>query len=159
MHIIVDDLQGAAIKKLLTVHLENAHKLSPPGSVFALDIEALRAPELTFWTIWQDEELLGCGALNEISSTLGEIKSMHTFGKYRGKGVASSLVKHLLNEAKKRQYQNISLETGTLPDYAAAHALYRKFGFIDCCAFGDYTKPNTDNSHSVFMTLSLTDHH
>jgi len=109
-----DDLRGSEIAALLEAHLAHARAHSPPESIHALDLERLRAPEITFWSAWSDGELLGCGALKELARDHGEIKSMHTARAHRGKGVAAKLVAHILEVARARSYRRVSLETGTM---------------------------------------------
>lgn len=151
MDIRQDDLQSPEIKKLLSMHLENTAQHSPPESVHALDIETLAAPNITFWSVWEDDELLGCGALKEIASQHGEIKSMHTSENHRGKGVASRIVEHLMEEARQRGYQSLSLETGSMAAYAPARALYAKFGFAECGPFANYEI----DPHSTYMRFEF----
>jgi putative acetyltransferase len=151
MNIRVDDLNGPEILKLLREHLQSMYLHSPPESVHALDIEALRKPEVTFWTVWQDSELMGCGALKELDSTHGEIKSMRTAAAHLRKGVAAALFTHILEEARKRSYRRLSLETGSMEAFAAARSLYTRFGFKSCSPFADYA----EDPFSVFMTLEL----
>ena len=151
MEIRADDLSGPEIRALLAEHLDSMHQLSPPESVHALDLSALRNPDITFWTIWSSDELLGCGALKELSESHGEVKSMRTVSAHRREGVASAMLKHILVEAEKRSYHRVSLETGSAPDFAPARSLYESFGFTYCPPFGDYV----DDPNSVFMTLQL----
>ena len=100
-----DDLTGAEIAALLQLHLDHMSHNSPPESIHALDLDALRRPEITFWTIWDDAELLGCGALNELDAKHGEIKSMHTAQAQRGRGIAGRIVRHLIDVAQTRAYR------------------------------------------------------
>lgn len=151
MEIRVDDLNGPEIADLLQGHLDHMAMLSPPDTVHALDLAALRVPEVTFWTVWDGDALLGCGALKEIDPTFAEIKSMRTAPEHRGKGVAELLVRHILQVARQRGYQRISLETGTHRDFEPAHRLYRRFGFDYGDAFADYAI----TAHNVCMTLDL----
>ena len=146
-----DDLAGPEIAALLERHLAHAAKHSPRESIHALDLDRLRVPEITFWSAWSGDALLGCAALRELAPDHGEIKSMHTAVEHRGKGVAARLVAHLLDVARVRGYRRVSLETGTMDGFAAARALYARFGFRPCPPFGDYrVDPN-----SVCMTLEL----
>ena len=147
----LDDLSGAAVQALLAEHLRGMHALSPPESVHALDLSGLRRPEVSFWTAWHGEQLAGCGALKEIDPGHAEIKSMRTAAAHLRKGVAQQLLQHILDEATRRGYQRLSLETGPVPGFAAAQALYRRFGFEDCGPFGSYR----DDPFSVFMTRRL----
>jgi len=151
MQIRVDDLAGPEIRALLTEHLHNMHQLSPPESVHALDLAGLQKPEITFWTVWSQGELLGCGALKELSSTHGEIKSMRTVSVHRRKGVARAMLEHIILEARKRSYDRLSLETGSTPPFEPARRLYESFGFTYCGPFGEYT----NDPNSAFLTRTL----
>jgi putative acetyltransferase len=151
MRIQVDDLSGAEIRALLAEHLANMHAISPPESVHALDLDALRQAAITFWTIWSDKELLGCGALKQLDPAHGEIKSMRTAMAHRGRGVAKTMLTHIVREAQSRAYQRLSLETGSMQEFAPAQKLYASFGFEYCAPFGDYV----EDPNSVFMTLAL----
>ena len=151
MQIRVDDLSGSEIRALLAEHLQSMHRLSPPESVHALDLTGLLRPEITFWTIWDGEGLLGCGALKEVSASHGEVKSMRTVSRHRRKGVARAMLEHILGESRRRSYRRVSLETGSAPAFAPARNLYESFGFIYCSPFGDYG----DDPNSVFLTLTL----
>jgi putative acetyltransferase len=147
-----DDLTGKQIADLLREHLENMHEITPPGSVHALDLAALRSsPNITFWSAWEGDQLLGCGALKELDPKSGEIKSMRTAKAHRRQGVASKILAHIIQEAKRRNYDRLNLETGAFPEFAPARALYTRYGFEYCGPFGDYT----DDPNSVFMTKKL----
>lgn len=147
----VDDLRGPEIAALLQEHLDEMALYSPPESIHALDLERLRQPEITFWTVWQDGELVGCGAIRQLDATHGEIKSMRTSHRHRRKGVAAAVLQHLLEEAAQRGYRRLSLETGSSAPFAAARQLYARFGFGYCDPFGDYV----EDVYSVFMTRTL----
>jgi putative acetyltransferase len=147
-----DDLRGQEIAQLLQAHLDYAAQHSPRESRHALDIDSLRAPDITFWTAWEGPVLLGCGALKEIDLRHGEIKSMHTAEPYRGQGVGTRLLAHMIDESLRRGYHRLSLETGSMEAFAAARGLYCRLGFAYCEPFAGYrSDPN-----SVFMTLDLT---
>jgi putative acetyltransferase len=150
--IAVDDLAGDAIADLLARHLEFCRFHSPPGSVHALDLEALRKRDgLTFWTATRKGGLLGCIALQELQADHGEIKSMHTAVAARGKGVGRALVSHVIDEALRRSYRRLSLETGTMDGFAPARQLYQQFGFSICPPFANYF----EDPNSVCMTRAL----
>jgi len=151
MTIKVDDLNHPAIHALLNEHLQNMYRLSPAESVHALDLEKLRAPEITFWTAWENDLLLGCGALKELTPTHGEIKSMRTPVALRRKGAGRAILAHIIEVAKGRVYERLSLETGRGEAFKAAHNLYESVGFSYCEPFGDYK----EDPNSVFMTLWL----
>jgi len=148
----IDDLRGPEIARLLEEHLRSMRRLSPPESVHALDLEGLRRPEVTFWTAWQGAELLGCGALKELDARHGEIKSMRTASAHLRKGVASGILRHIVQEAARRSYGRLSLETGSMAAFAPARGLYARFGFVPCGPFADYT----DDPNSFYMTKELT---
>jgi putative acetyltransferase len=151
MDIRIDDLSGPEVKKILTEHLEDMFAASPPECVFALDLDGLKKPNITFWTVWEDKQLLGCGALKTLDETHAEIKSMRTTSAARNKGVASTLLRHILEAAKKKGLNKISLETGSQDFFAPARKLYAKHDFIECGPFADYKL----DPYSVFMTRSL----
>jgi len=146
-----DDVTGAEIVALIRLHLAGMQAQSPPESVHALGIDALRKPDVTFWSVWQFDELLGCGALKELDRTHGEIKSMRTAPQHLRKGVAARLLEHILDEAVRRSYRRVSLETGSTEGFEAALRLYERFGFERCGPFGDYAL----DPFSVFMTKVL----
>jgi putative acetyltransferase len=151
MEIKVDDLSGSEIAEFLEEHIEEMKSVSPPESKHALDLEGLRKPEITFWTVWDSSYLIGCGAIKELDENHAEIKSMRIAIAYRGKGVASGLLQHILNEAKLRGYRCISLETGSMPFFEPARNLYVKYGFENCAPFSAYW----EDPNSVFMTRKL----
>jgi putative acetyltransferase len=151
MKIIIDDLQHPAIHALLNEHLQNMYELSPPESVHALNLQKLRVPEITFWTAWENDLLLGCGALKELDRNHGEVKSMRTPLAHRRKGAGRAILAHIIAVAKERAYGRLSLETGTADAFKPAQKLYESFGFTYCGPFGDYR----EDPNSVFMTLLL----
>lgn len=147
----IDDLSGPEIQELLQQHLASMYLHSPPESVHAPPLEELRKPEITFWTAWENSELLGCGALKELDARHGEIKSMRTATRHLRKGVAASLLEHILGEARQRSYSRLSLETGSMAAFEPACQLYARAGFTYCKAFADYV----EDPNSVFMTKEL----
>jgi len=151
MDVRLDDLSGREVRDLLTEHLRSMSALSPPESMHALDLDGLRDPAVAFWTIWSGGRLLGCGALKELTSEHGEIKSMRTSSAHRRKGVARTMLGHIINEALRRRYHRLSLETGAVEAFGPAQRLYESFGFTYCPPFGDYV----EDPNSVFMTRVL----
>ena len=151
LEIRIDDLRGAEIAALLAEHLRGLAEVSPPESRHALDLDELRQPNITFWSVWLGHELAGCGALKELDAGHGEIKSMRTAAAHLRKGVASRLLEHMIAEAQRRGYRRLSLETGAMPYFRPAHSLYRKFGFSDCPPFATYR----EDPNSLFMTKEL----
>src|SRR5688572_14732162 len=132
MKIKVDDLAGPEIAAFLEEHIQDMRAVSPPESKHALDLAGLRQPEITFWTVWDDGQLVGCGALMQLDAAHGEVKSMRTAKTCRQRGVASTLLDHIIAQAKSRGYQRLSLETGSMPFFEPARRLYQKFGFEVC---------------------------
>jgi putative acetyltransferase len=149
MEIVVDDLTGAEVAAFIAEHIKEMKAVAPrPESKHALDLEGLRAPDITFWTVWHQGLLVGCGALKELDEKNAEIKSMRTSSAHLRKGVASALLDHMLGVARARGYRSLSLETGSFEFSAPARALYEKFGFEYCAPFADYE----EDPYSVFMT-------
>ncbi|WP_067547527.1 GNAT family N-acetyltransferase [Nocardia crassostreae] len=151
MRIVLDDLTGSEVIALLESHVAEMFEHSPEDSVHALDLEGLRKPEVTFWSVREGEELAGCGAVKELDPTHGEIKSMRTAANFRGQGVASLLLDHILDEARARGYERLSLETGAPEFFAPAVRLYERHGFTRCAPFADYV----EDPYSIFMTRAL----
>lgn len=148
MRIEIDDLSRPQVHALLREHLDDMYATSPPESVHALDLEQLKKPDITFWTVWADGELLGCAALRELEPAHGEVKSMRTARAHRGKGVAQAVLSHILAEARRRGYTRLSLETGAQAAFEPARRLYARNGFTFCGPYVGY-RPDPN---SVFMT-------
>ncbi len=151
MEIREDDLTGEEIADFLRDHLDEMFEITPAESVHALDLDALRSPDITFWSAREGDELVGCAALKELDPRTGEIKSMRTARARRGSGVASKILEHIIDEAKRRAYDRLNLETGAMPEFAPARALYTRYGFEPRGPFADYT----DDPNSVYMTKKL----
>ena len=149
--IVEDNLQGNEIRALLELHMQHMLDSSPEGSTHFLDIDGLRQPDVTFWSIWDDDSLAGCGALRELDAGHGELKSMRTSPEHLGRGVGRSLLTFIVDEARRRSYRRMSLETGSAPAFDAARRLYSSFGFEPCGPFGDYA----EDPFSRFFTLEL----
>lgn len=151
MRIALDDLSGPEIARFLDEHVQQMRSISPPESVHALDLDALRKPEITFWSIRDGDALVGCGAIKRLDAGHAEVKSMRTMPARKRSGIASLLLEHIITEAKHRGFARLSLETGAEEFFLPARKLYEKFGFDYCEPFADY-KPDP---HSVFMTRKL----
>ena len=134
------DFRDDRVKALLARHLQGVHTNTPPGHVFALDWSGLQMPEISFYALWEGDELLGFGALKEVGPRAGEIKSMRTADAHLRRGVAATILDHIIAEARRRGYARLSLETGSSPAFEPALSLYRKYGFTEGGAFGDYEK-------------------
>ncbi len=146
-----DDLTGADIRALLEGHLADLALHSPACSVHAMPVDRLREPDVTFWSVWSDDRVVGCGALKEIDTTHGEVKSMRTIDEAKGQGVGGLMLEHLLTEAKRRGYSRVSLETGSNEPFQPALRLYARHGFEVCGPFADYV----EDPWSVYMTKTL----
>jgi len=151
MKIELDDLSRPQIHALLNEHLRNMYELSAPESVHALDLDKLRRPDITFWSAWEGDVLLGCGALKELDPKHGEVKSMRTPSALRRRGAGRAILTHIIEVARSRAYERLSLETGSMEAFKPAQSLYASFGFERCGPFGDYR----DDPNSVFMTRKL----
>ncbi len=151
MRIEIDDLSRPQIHALLEEHLANMRRISPPESVHALDLDKLRRPEITFWSAWDGQTLIGCGALKALDAEHGEVKSMRTPEQLRRRGAGRALLTAIVDAARSRGLRRLSLETGAQPDFDPAHRLYESFGFVRCGPFGDYR----EDPNSVFMTMEL----
>jgi putative acetyltransferase len=151
MRIIQGDLNDPRVVALLQIHLTSARAATAPGSAHALDISDLQSSDITFWTIWDDEMLLGMGALKRLSADHGEIKSMYIVQSMRRRGAGSAMLHHIIIAARANGMSRLSLETGSWDYFQPAHALYRSCGFVECPPFAEYVlDPN-----SLFMSLEL----
>ena len=151
MRIEIDDVSRPPVLALLEEHLRNMYEITPPEHVFAFDAAKLRQPDVVLWTAWENDELLGCAALKELSPTQGEVKSMRTPARLRRHGAGRALLNHILQVSRERGYRELFLETGNHPAFVPAQTLYRSVGFRECGPFGSYQ----ENGNSVFMSLQL----
>jgi putative acetyltransferase len=151
MKIVVDDLSGPGIAAFLTEHVRQMQEITPIENAYALDLDGLRRPDITFWTAVDGTTVVGCAALKQLDPTHAELKSMRTAPARTRTGVASRLLEHVIGAAQQRGYQRISLETGTDGFFLPARRLYEKFGFDYCDPFGDYAP----SPHNTFMTRAL----
>lgn len=151
MKIKVDDLSGSEVAELVMEHLQGMASISPPESMHAMNLDGLRRPDITFWSAWEEDELAGCGALKEIDKQHGEIKSMRTASSHLRRGVARGILQHIIEEARRRGYRRLSLETGSQAAFEPARRLYASFGFKYCGPFSDYI----EDPNSVFMKKDL----
>jgi putative acetyltransferase len=151
MRIREDDLTGAETQALLRLHMSGMVANSPPGQVFALDLSGLKATGVTVWSAWEDDAILGIGALRQLDSVTGEVKSMRTHPDHLRKGVAAAILEYLIARARSRGLQRLSLETGSGPAFEAALQLYRKRGFVNGESFGDYVT----SDFNQFLHLQL----
>ena len=153
MDIRIDNLESPEVLALLREHLDSLAPTAPAESRHALDLSGLRAPDVTFWSIWDGPVLAGFGALKQLTNSHAEIKSMRTAASYLRQGVAAKLLRHMIQEATARGYSRLSLETGSMAFFEPARRLYTSFGFAPCQPFGSY-KPDPN---SVFMTKKISE--
>jgi putative acetyltransferase len=151
MIIVPGNLDDPRVRALLTHHLTTARAATAPGSAHALDLDGLKAPDITLWTAWDADALVGVGALKRLSNDHGEVKSMHTAETHRRTGVGSAILRHIIDAARAMGMSRVSLETGSWAYFAPARELYRRHGFVECPPFGDYVA----DPNSVFMCRDL----
>jgi putative acetyltransferase len=145
-----DDPAAPHVAGLLALHLAELRSVMADFA-FALDATGLSAPDVTFWTAWRDDVLLGFAALKQLDARHGEVKSMRAAPAARGTGVGRALLAHVIAEARRRGYARLSLETGTAALHAPAVGLYRRAGFMPCDAFADYAP----SPYNQFFALDL----
>jgi putative acetyltransferase len=150
-NVVVDDLSGPQIEAFLEEHIQEMRSITPLESKHALDLDALRQPEITFWSVMDGDMLVGCGALKRLDAGHAEVKSMRTASARKRGGIASLLLEHIITEARRMGFTRLSLETGSAEFFLPARKLYEKFGFDYCEPFADYRL----DPHSVFMTRVL----
>lgn len=151
MTIVPGGLDDPRVQALLALHTSTARAQTAPGSAHALDLAGLRSADITFWSAWDGDAVVGVGALKRLSPTHGEVKSMHTTQSGRRTGIGTAMLSHICEAARLMGMTRLSLETGSWEFFAPARAFYRSQGFVDCPPFGDYV----DDPHSVFMTRNL----
>ena len=145
------DLADARVIALVTTHIAASRVNTANGSAHALDISGLATPDVTLWAAWEGDALVGLGALKRLDVEHGEVKSMHTAERARGRGIGRAMLDCIVAAARARGMRRLSLETGSWDYFRPAHRLYRRHGFADCTPFHDYrADPN-----SRFMTLFL----
>ena len=151
MHITPGDLDDTRIVELIRFHIDHARAETAPGSAHALDLSGLRAPDIRFWALWEEQTLLAIGALKRLSADHGEVKSMHTTPAARRRGAGSLMLRHIIAAARADGLSRLSLETGSWDYFIPARAFYSSHGFVECAPFGEYVP----DRNSVFMTLEL----
>ena len=151
LRFVLDDLSGAPIRALIARHLDGMHASSPAESVHAFDVDRLRRPGVTFWSVWVGNDLAGCGALKVLDPERGELKSMRVADAFLGRGIGRAMLEHLTAEARRRGLRSLWIETGSSPAFVPALRLYESAGFTRCGPFGDYR----EDPFSVFLTCEL----
>ncbi len=151
LKIIEDGLDNQQVLAMLRFHFDTNMAVTPPGSAHVFDVSRLKQSDVFFWTAWNDETLMGTGALKLMDANHGEIKSMHTLQTARRSGVGAAMLRHIMEQAKAKGLKRLSLETGSFEFFAPARALYARHGFDECPPFGDYNR----DPHSTFMTREI----
>ncbi|MGH3876535.1 MAG: GNAT family N-acetyltransferase [Actinophytocola sp.] len=151
MEIVVDDLSGPEIAAFLDEHIRQLRAITPLESKYALDLDALRAPDITFWSVRDGNALVGCGALKRLAPDHAEVKSMRTSPTRQRSGIAALLLDHIITEAQRLGFTRLSLETGADEFFLPARRLYEKFAFDYCAPFADYQP----SPHNTFMTRQV----
>jgi putative acetyltransferase len=152
VEIVAGGLSDPQVVRLLNVHLRTARAQTAPGSAHALDLSGLQAPDILFWSAWENGNLLAVGALKRLSTTHGEVKSMHTAETTRRRGIGSAMLRHIIGTARMSGMTRLSLETGSSDYFKPARALYERHGFVACAPFAAYTP----DPNSVFLTRDLS---
>lgn len=145
------DFSDPRVIALLTLHFTENRAVTPAGSAHVLDLSAMQVPEISFWTIWDNDTLLGMGALKRMGAGDGEVKSMRTTNEAKRKGVASAMLRHIIDAARADGLTRLFLETGSFDYFRPARELYARHGFAECAPFAGY-KPDPN---STFMMLTL----
>ncbi|MDB4232863.1 GNAT family N-acetyltransferase [Candidatus Pelagibacter sp.] len=139
------------VNELLIKHFIELRSVSPEGSAHVLDIDGLKDSSIKFWSLWEDNKLMGSGALKFLDKNHGEFKSIRVHDKFRGKDCGLKIIKHLIERAKKLKITKISLETGAGKFFNPARKLFIKCGFKTCKPFSHYK----DDVNSVYMSLLI----
>ena len=151
MKSIEGNFDNPEVDELLRKHFIELRSVSPAGSTHVLDIDGLKNPSIKFWSLWENEKLMGCGALKFLNESHGEFKSIRVADQYRGKGYGKKIISHLIAEAKELKIKKISIETGSGEFFKSARRLFKNFGFEKCEPFSHY---KTD-ANSCYMTLEI----
>ena len=151
MKSIEGNFDNSEVDKLLRKHFIELRSVSPPGSTHVLDIDGLKDPSIKFWSLWENEKIVGCGALKFLNENHGEFKSIRVVDQYRGKGYGQKIIAHLIAEAKELKIKKISIETGSGKFFKSARKLFKNFGFEKCEPFSHYKA----DANSCYMTLEI----
>lgn len=151
MKSILGNFDNAEVNALLLKHFKELRSVSPEGSAHVLDIPGLKVDSIKFWSLWEEENLIGCGALKFLDKSHGEFKSIRVVDEYRKKGYGFKIINHLINEAKKLDIKKLSLETGAGDFFLPARKLFKKIGFVECPPFAHYK----EDPNSYYMKLEL----
>ena len=151
MKSIKGNFENSEVNELLVKHFIELRSVSPVSSTHVLDIEGLRDPSIIFWSLWEQNQLMGCGALKFLNKNHGEFKSIRVADKYRKSGMGEKIISHLIDQAKQIGIKKLSIETGAGDFFAPARKLFQKFGFKTCKPFAHYKK----DSNSCYFNLEI----
>ena len=151
MKSIEGNFENIEVNELLNKHFVELRSVSPPGSTHVLDIEGLKDKSIKFWSLWENNELIGCGALKFLDKNHGEFKSIRVADKFRKKKVGEKIIHHLIENAKKLQISKLSIETGSGDFFLPSRKLFSKFGFEPCSPFAHYK----EDPNSCYYTKNL----
>ena len=151
MKSIEGNFDNSEVNNLLKKHFIELRSVSPAGSTHVLDIEGLKDPSIKFWSLWENNKLVGCGALKFLEKNHGEFKSIRVADEFKKKGIGDRIINHLIEEAKKLKISKLSIETGAGDFFLPARNLFSKFGFKSCPPFAHYN----DDPNSCYYTLDL----
>jgi putative acetyltransferase len=149
---IEGNFENPEVHKLLIKHFIELRSVSPKGSTHVLDIAGLKDPSIKFWSLWEESDLMGSGALKFLDEDHGEFKSIRINDEFRGKGNGSKVINHLIYEAKRLNIKRLSLETGAGDFFLNARKLFNKCGFETCEPFSHYK----NDINSVYMTMLIS---
>ena len=149
---IEGNFDNPEVHDLLVKHFIELRSVSPKGSTHVLDIAGLKDPSIKFWSLWEENDLIGSGALKFLDKEHGEFKSIRVSDNFRGRGNGIKVINHLINEAKKLNIIRLSLETGAGDFFLTARKLFSKCGFEPCEPFSHYKK----DINSIYMTMLIS---
>ena len=152
MKSIKNNFDHPEVNDLLNRHFIELRSVSPEGSVHVLDIPGLKISSIKFWSLWKNEQLIGCGALKFLGENHGEFKSIRISDKFRKNGLGIKIITHLINEAKKLNVKRISVETGSGDFFVPARKLFKKCGFEPCKPFAHYK----EDPNSCYFSLDIS---
>ena len=151
MKSIENNFDDPKVNELLNKHFIELRSVSPRGSSHVLDIPGLKDPSIRFWSLWEEEELIGCGALKTLEPNHGEFKSIRVADKFRKQKVGQKIVSHLIDRSKQLGFKKLSVETGSGEFFAPARKLFKSFGFETCRPFAHYK----EDINSCYYSLNL----
>ena len=151
MRSIEGNFGNSDVNDLLKKHFIELRSVSPAGSTHVLDINGLKDPSIKFWSLWEENKLVGCGALKFLEKNHGEFKSIRVADEFKKKGAGERIINHLIEEAKKLKISKLSIETGAGEFFLPARKLFSKFGFKKCPPFAHYK----EDPNSCYYTLNL----